>query len=468
MDYFPIFLRLNDKRVLVVGGGETALRKIRLLQKTPCRITVVAPEIHADIESLAKLTEGSLTLVQAGYEANHLSKHYLVIAATNDEQINQQVAAHAEQRGLLVNVVDRTAQCRFIFPSIVDRDPVVIALSSGGTAPVLLRQWRTRLEGLVPQHLGQLAKFCQRFRATVKSTFDSVDKRRRFWEKFLEDPVTEDVYQGRTETAERRLHQLLAEPESNLGKVALVGAGPGDPDLLTFKALRLMQNADVVLYDRLVSGAVMELVRRDADLINVGKKAKHHTMPQEDINALMIRLAQEGKRVVRLKGGDPFVFGRGGEEVMSLIEQGIPVEVVPGITSAAAASSYCGIPLTHRDHAQSVLFTTGHLKSGQLDLAWSQLARSGQTLVIYMGLGNLARICDGLQEHGLSAETPVAVAAAVSRAEQSIRIGTIANIASLLAANPIESPALIVVGDVVGLHEKFRPLVRNTSEKIEN
>jgi uroporphyrin-III C-methyltransferase/precorrin-2 dehydrogenase/sirohydrochlorin ferrochelatase len=356
-----------------------------------------------------------------------------------------------------VNVVDRPDLCTFVFPSIVDRSPVVVAVSSAGASPVLARHLRAKLETIIPASYGKLAELARRFRDQVKAKFATTDDRRRFWEKVLEGSIAEFVYTGRERQAEAALQQALDSEsgEPGRGEVYLVGGGPGDPDLLTFRALRLMQQADVVVYDRLVSKEVLDLVRRDAEKIYVGKERDYHAVPQEGINDMLVRLAKEGKRVLRLKGGDPFIFGRGGEEIETLAAEGIPFQVVPGITAAAGCASYSGIPLTHRDYSQSVVFVTGHLKDGTVNLNWKALAQPNQTVVFYMGLHGVPDICEGLTGHGMPASTPVALVQQGTTQNQRVFIGTLATLPETVQKQEIKPPTLIIVGEVVRLHDKL-------------
>jgi len=380
----------------------------------------------------------------------------LVCSATDDEALNERISHESQARYLPTNVVDSPALCSFITPAIVDRSPLVMAISSGGEAPVLARLVRAKLETLVPATYGRLAQLASRWRERVKAAFPE-EYRRRFWEKVLQGPIAELVFRGEDEKAEQAIAEDLANPGyvDKQGEVYLVGGGPGDPELLTLRALRLMQQADVVLYDRLVSPEVMELVRRDADRIYVGKRRSDHHMPQQNINELLLDLAREGKRVLRLKGGDPFIFGRGGEEIELLASEGIPFQVVPGITAASGCAAYAGIPLTHRDHAQSVRFITGHLKTDHPNLTWPELALPGQTLVFYMSLVGLDEICEILVRNGRSADTPVALVEKGTTQNQRVLIGTLATMGAIVAESDVHGPTLLIVGEVVSLHNKL-------------
>lgn len=455
MRYFPIFLDTKNLQCLVVGAGEVAARKIELLLKTPAAITVVAPDVCRTVLGFAE--QQKITLIQRPFEESDLNDKQLVFVATNDAELNQQVHALASAQKILVNVVDNTPLCGFITPSIVDRSPLVIAMSSGGVAPVLLRYLRQKLESWIPQNTRRLAEFSEKFRDKVKQRLGSVTQRRYFWEDVLDGPIAEQILQGNDQTAEQMFLDKLATPDDqdHEGEVYLVGAGPGDPELLTFRALRLMQKADVVVYDRLVSKEILELVRRDAEKIYVGKAKSKHTLPQEDINNLLANEALKGNRVVRLKGGDPFIFGRGGEEIETLIKHNIRFQVVPGITAASGAASYAGIPLTHRDHAQSVVFATGHLRDNSIDLDWPALVQKGQTLVFYMGLTGLPIICQKLVEHGMSEDTPIAMVESATMDHQQVVTGTLKDIQPKAEAAQIKPPALIIVGSVVELRNKL-------------
>jgi len=454
MDYLPLFHKLDGRPVLVIGGGDIALRKSVLLAEAGARITLVAPEIEPEVRAFVEAKGGSCRVQR--YAADLLAGHCLVIAATDDDQVNETVSHDAQALGLPVNAVDAPKLCTVIFPAIVDRSPLVIAISSGGDAPVLARLVRAKLESWIPATYGQLAQLAQRFRARVKARFADLQARRIFWEEVFQGEVAEKVFSGQPQAAERLLEAKLAsEAEAFRGEVYLVGAGPGDPDLLTFRALRLMQQADVVLYDRLVAPIILDMCRRDADRIYVGKRRAEHAVPQEDLNRLLVKLAQEGKRVLRLKGGDPFIFGRGGEEIEELAAEGIPFQVVPGITAASGCAAYAGIPLTHRDHAQSVRFVTGHLKDGSADLPWRDLVAPGQTLVFYMGLVGLPTICEQLVAHGKNPATPAALVQQGTTSNQRVFTGTLQDLPQLVAEHEVHAPTLVIVGEVVALREKL-------------
>ncbi len=451
MDYLPVFQKIQGRRCLVVGGGEVGTRKAGVLLEAGALVRVVAPEISDALKSAPGVEP-----VLARFEAAHLDGVALVIAATDDREVNKQVSQLAQARNLPVNVVDDPELCSFIMPAIMDRSPLMVAFSSGGASPVLTRMMRGKLETVIPQNYSRLAGFAERFREIVKQRVTNPTKRRIFWENVFEGVVAEKVLTGDEQTAEAMLQQMLADEDNIVrGEVYLVGAGPGDPDLLTFRALRLMQKSDVVVYDALVSKPIVDMTRRDAERIYVGKKRNDHTLPQEEINLLLVRLAKEGKRVLRLKGGDPFIFGRGGEEIETLAAEGIPFQVVPGITAASGVASYAGIPLTHRDHAQSCVFVTGHLKDGTMNLDWEQLARPRQTVVVYMGLHGLDSLCAKLIEHGLPETTPIAIVQQGTTPNQRVITGTLATLPAIAEREKPQAPTLIIVGGVVTLREKL-------------
>ena len=454
MDFLPLFHNLQDRLVLVVGGGEVAVRKSRLLRDAGARLRVVAPEIRDELREMALAGNGEIVL--RDYQTTDLNGVVLIIAATDDEPLNARISVEAQALFIPVNVVDSPKLCSVIFPAIVDRSPLIVAITSGGDAPVLARLIRAKIETWIPATYGQLAGLAKRFRAQVKGLFPDVQRRRVFWEDVFQGQVAESVFAGKLQEGQRLLEEKIAGiAPRTLGEVYLVGAGPGDPDLLTFRALRLMQQADVVLYDRLVAPAIIELCRRDAERIYVGKQGAEHALPQDQINQRLVTLAKEGKRVLRLKGGDPFIFGRGGEEIEELAAHGIPFQVVPGITAATGCAAYAGIPLTHRDYAQSVRFVTGHLKDGSTDLPWADLVAPAQTLVFYMGLVGLPIICAQLIAHGRSAQTPAALVQQGTTANQRVFTGTLGDLPELVAKHEVHAPTLIIVGEVVQLREKL-------------
>ncbi|QCG49698.1 siroheme synthase CysG [Aeromonas schubertii] len=452
MDYFPLFCQLEHKPVLLVGGGEVAERKARLLLDAGACLTLVAPEVEPALAALAE--EGALTWRAEPFAPVHLEGMWLVVAATDRREVNALVYQSANARRLFCNVVDDPKRSSFIMPSIIDRSPLMVAISSGGQAPVLARLLREKLEAMLPQHLGKLAAFAGSLRGRVKARFAGLTERRRFWERLLgADRLGQALARGDEAAASQLADALFAEEGKTHGEVVLVGAGPGDPGLLTLHALRHMQEADLVVYDRLVSDEVMALVRRDARRLFVGKQAGNHCVPQEGINQLLLEEAGKGLKVVRLKGGDPFIFGRGGEELEALVGSGIGFQVVPGITAASGCAAYAGIPLTHRDHAQSVRFVTAHGKGGTQDLEWSLLAREKQTLVFYMGLSSCATIREQLLAHGKEGDTPVALIEHGTRPEQRVIRGTLDQLPALAVG--VESPALIMVGSVVTLADSL-------------
>ncbi|WP_298137698.1 siroheme synthase CysG [Acidiferrobacter sp.] len=454
MDYLPIFLDIRAARVLVVGGGEVAARKVGLLQGAGARVVVVSPELGPALT--AAKAHGTITHIARPFTVADVAGARIVIAATNHASTNKRVYQAATAARVPVNVVDHPALCTFIMPSIIDRSPVLVAVSSGGTSPVLARLLRARLESLVASTYGALAAFMARRRPEVRQKITSAAHRRRFWERVLQGPAAELLLAGQEAAAADAFERELAEPAgSGVGLVSLVGAGPGDPDLLTLRALRLMQEADVVVHDRLVAAPILALCRREAQRIDVGKDAGHHAVPQGEINRLLVELGASGRRVVRLKGGDPFVFGRGGEEIDALVEAGIPFQVVPGITAALGCAAYGHLPLTHRDYAQSCVFVTGHCRKDPLTLNWQALAQPRQTLVFYMGVAALPGISRELMAHGLPGTTPAALIERGTTPTQRVLTGTLATLPGIVAEEAIEPPTLIVIGEVVRLHERW-------------
>ena len=456
MDYMPIMLRLQGHKVLVVGGGQVAVRKVAMLLRAGAIVRLVADTVDPSLAQ--SLCDSPHEVLEKHFQPEDIDSVRLVVAATDDNAVNLQVYNESQQRCVPVNVVDNPALCDFIFPSIVDRSPVIVAVSSGGNSPVLARLLRSRLETYIPSGFGNLADLLGNYRVKVKKVIPSMSQRMRFWESIMSGPVVEQMMSGKKEKAEQLLDSALEQSEhiSTTGEVYLVGAGPGDPDLLTFRALRLMQQADVVLFDRLVSEQILNMTRQDAEKIHVGKQRKQHTMPQQDISKMLVSLANEGKRVLRLKGGDPFIFGRGGEEIEELAAAGIPFQVVPGITAASGCAAYAGIPLTHRDYSQSVRFVTGHLKNDTCDLDWKNLAEEAeQTLVFYMGLVSLPIICQELINHGMASDKPIALIQQGTTPSQKVFVGTLATLPDIIASQEVQAPTLIIIGDVVRLHDKL-------------
>lgn len=455
MNFLPIFLDIRDRRCLLVGGSETAARKAELLLRAGAMVDVAAPALH---DGFARLPHADhLNRVADAFSPQLLEGKDLVIVVEDDADAARRVVDAARARHIPVNVADKPELCSFILPSIIDRSPIMVAVSSGGESPVLARMLRARLETLIPAAYGRLSALASRYKDRVRDVIKPA-QRRAFWEKVFLSPVAEMVFSGRDVEAEKQLEEMIrdgAEHDISRGEVYLVGAGPGNPDLLTFRALRLMQQADVIVHDRLVSQPILDMCRRDAERIYVGKERDDHAVPQEEINLMLVRLAKEGKRTLRLKGGDPFIFGRGGEEIETLVEHGVPFQVVPGITAASGCACYGGIPLTHRDYAQSVSFVTGHLKDGSMNLNWPQLAQPNQTVVFYMGLVGLPIIVEKLIEHGVSPQMPIALVQQGTTHMQKVYAGTLSTILEQVEKDPPEPPTLVIVGEVVKLREKL-------------
>ena len=458
MKYFPLNIELNKKPVLLIGGGEVAERKLDLLVKADACLTVVSPSFTDYLLTFEK--KENITFIHSEYNSSFIDegKYSFIIAATNDEDLNKQIAKDANARNILVNVVDRPEICDFIFPSILERGPITVSVSTGGASPVLARMLRTKLETLIPGGYGKLAKIVSDNRVLVRKKFKNFKSNRIFGEEVLTSKFVDLVLSGQEKNALDYLETMINnfdEKKKSQGEVYLVGAGPGDPDLLTFRALRLMQQADIVLYDRLVHPDIIELVRRDAQKIYVGKERDHHVVRQTEINQLLVKFAKEGNRVLRLKGGDPFIFGRGGEEIERLVDENVSFQVVPGITSASGCSAYSGIPLTHRDYAQSCIFVTGHLKDGELVLNWKKLIQPNQTIVFYMGLVSIKIICEKLIEHGLDEDTLSAVVQQGTTQNQRVFTASVKDMPNLVKKEKPIPPTIFIIGNVVTLRDKL-------------
>ena len=453
MERLPAFLDVKGKRCVVVGGGEVALRKATLLVRAGARLHVVAPDLCVALKTLCEQS-GSL-VCPIEFQTCCLGGATLVIAATDSLEVNTRVSEHAQTLGIPVNVVDQPELCTFIVPAIVDRSPILVAISSGGASPILARSIKGLIDSLLPARVDRLAALLRELRAAIKKKVPDFSQRTRFWEKILEGDIPELVYSGKEQEAREKILKQADKPSPEQGEVYLVGAGPGDPELLTLKALRLMHKADIVLYDRLVSEAILLKLRPDADKVFVGKARSDHAVPQEDLNSMLVRLAKEGKKVLRLKGGDPFIFGRGGEEIEKLAEAGVAFQVVPGITAASGCATYAGIPLTHRDYSQSVRFLTGHIRDGGVPLNWSLLAQEQQTLAFYMGLSGLAIICEELLAHGMEKDMPVAVIQQGTTRDQKVSVGTLESIVEQACEDDIQPPTLIIIGRVVALRDRL-------------
>ena len=453
MQTFPLFMSLQGRRVLVVGGTDHAARKVELLLSAGAQVSLIANTVTGEIAQ--HIADARICWAGRTFDEADLAGVTLVIVATGDEALQARVSQLAQAHCVPVNVVDRPALSSFIMPAIVDRGPITIAISTGGLAPALARKLRAEIERALPAAIGRLARFAEIFRGQVRRTLGEPRARRLFWDRVFDGKVGELALAGDEIAARRELMRLLDSARSDAapaqGMVHLVGAGPGDPDLLTLKAHRLLQRADVVVYDRLVSPEVLAAARRDAERIFVGKRRGHHAVPQEEINAQLVALARAGKSVVRLKGGDPFVFGRGGEEIEALVDAGIAVEVVPGITAALGCAASAGIPLTHRDHAQACVFVTGHTKDTETVLDWPMLARPRQTVVIYMGIEGLPSIARQLVQHGMPATTPVALIENGTTERERRVVGTLATIERQAMRAQLSGPTLCILGEVVGL-----------------
>ena len=450
VDYFPAFLNLRDRACLVVGGGNVALRKVRLLNDAGAVITIVAPTVTTALRDFA--TANGHQIISRVFQPSDVSGRWLVVSATGVAKVERSVYRHATDAGIFCNGVDDISNCSYITPAIVDRGAVVVAISSGGAAPVLARKLRQKIELMLPAGISTLANLARDWRDRVGARLGDILSRRRFWESVFDGPIASDAIAGDLNAAEAKLSQLLDESTTEQGGEAwLVGGGPGDPGLLTIRALQIMQMADVILHDRLVSPEVLAMARRDADLISVGKTPGCLANSQEEINALLVDLVRSGLRVCRLKGGDPFIFGRGGEEAEALQKSGLPYQVVPGITSAAGCAAYAGIPLTHRELSQSVAFVTAHGKNSVDNLDWQALARDRQTLAFYMAVRRFPDLMNNLIEHGRSADTPIAIIEKGTTPEQRVIRGTLGQLTLLAEAHRVAAPSMLIVGEVAAL-----------------
>ena len=464
--YLAAFLDLRGKPGIVVGGGPVAAAKAETLLRSGVRVTVIAPELCARLAELTLM--GAVRHDARRFQPGDLVGAEVVIAATDDPAANEAVSNAARALRVPVNVADNPALSTFIMPAVIDRAPLQIAVSTGGASPVLARRLRALIEAAVPFAFGRLASLAARFRAASRRRFPDPVARRRFWEGVVDGPVAELMLAGREDDAIAALENEFskkAEQSVPSGMVYLVGGGPGNPELLTLRALRVLQQADALLYDNLVSDSIVDLARREAERIFVGKESDRHELSQEEINALMVKLAQEGRRVVRLKGGDPFIFGRGGEEIETLAEHGVAFEIVPGVTAAAGAAAYSGIPLTHRDYAHSCVFVTGHLKDGEPELDWEALATPRQTIAIYMGVKGLPLICERLIAHGLAKDLPAAIVQRATLERQRVLIGTLATLPEIAARENVKPPAIVIVGEVVRLRDKLAWFTPGAVEK---
>lgn len=452
MDYFPAFLKLEARDCLIVGAGEVAARKARLLLDAGAKLTVVAPEHGAAISQM--VAQGTVKLIAREFRPTDVEGHWLVICATGDAKVQRAVKQAADDAKIFCNGVDDIENSSYITPAIVDRSPVVVAISSGGAAPVLARRIRAQLETLLPASIGSLATIARAWRGTVSEKIADAFGRRRFWERVFDGRVASAVSANGVDAGHRAIAELLeraGETRDKEGEAWLVGAGPGDPELLTLRALQAMHSADVIVHDRLVSDGVLALARRDAERIAVGKIPGCKQNSQEEINELLVELVAEGKRVCRLKGGDPFIFGRGGEEAEALSAAGLRYQVVPGITAAAGCAAYAGIPLTHRDASQSVVLLTAHGKNSVDRLDWPSLARDRQTLAVYMAVRRFPDLMNNLIAHGRAADTPVAIIEKGTTAEQRVIRGSLGQLTMLAEAHRVEAPAMLIIGEVVGI-----------------
>jgi len=450
VDYFPAFLDLRGRSCLVVGGGDIALRKVRLLASAGALITIVAPDIG---DALIKFSRSKgHQIITREFRASDIPGHWLVVSATGNPVVERSVYELATDAGIFCNGVDDVASCSYITPAIVDRSPIVVAISSGGAAPVLARKLREQIELLLPAGLSGLAVLARQWRVRVGRKLGDILSRRRFWESVFDGPAASHAIAGNIAAAEATMTELLGDsPAAQDGEAWLVGAGPGDPGLLTIRALQVMQTADVILHDRLVSDRVLEMARRDADIISVGKTPGCGVNSQDEINALLVKLVSAGKRVCRLKGGDPFIFGRGGEEAEALSGAGLSYQVIPGITAAAGCAAYAGIPLTHRSVSQSVAFVTAHGKDSVDEFDWASLAREKQTLAFYMAVQRFPDLMNNLIGNGRSVDTPIAIIEKGTTPEQRLIRGTLGQLTLLADAHRVTAPAMLIIGEVAAL-----------------
>jgi uroporphyrin-III C-methyltransferase/precorrin-2 dehydrogenase/sirohydrochlorin ferrochelatase len=455
MQHLPLFADLKNRPVLVVGGGVVAERRVGLLLEAGAAVTVIAPELS---DRLAELTaDGRFTYVPRAFAGDSLAPYWLVIAATDDRSVNAAVAAAATAAKRFCNVVDDHELCTFIMPAIVDRSPVTIAIGSSGLSPVLARWVKGVIETLLPARLGALAELAGRWRQRVRAELPDATERRHFWERIVTGVVAEHAFAGRDAAAEDALRKELASFRSDdvarRGEAYLVGAGPGSPDLITIRGRQLLATADVVLYDRLASAELLQYARRDAEIVCVGKTPRRPSITQKQLNRLLVSLVQSGKRVCRLKGGDPFIFGRGGEELEALAEAGLRFQVVPGISAAEGCAAYAGIPLTLRGVSQAVLLTTGHTRDdGTPALGEFQ---PGQTLALYMGVAQYAEISEALIANGHARDTPVAIVESGTTDRQRVVRTVLGSLAAAQAALDVRPPALLIVGETTRYAERY-------------
>ena len=452
MNWLPLLHRSSDVKFIIFGGGQVAQRKVQTLIKFTQAVTVVSPELDSRLQALAD--KNLIQHIKSLAKQEHVLAGSRIVAATDNGDANQQIATWAKALSCPVSIADDPEHSDFIFPAIIDRSPVMIAISSASESPALTRYLRNQLDAALSSRIPQLAHFTSKLRRSIRNRVDDSNKRQQLWRKLMSSAMPNLVLAGKEDQAQVVCDDVIAGNKHH-GEVFLVGAGPGDPELLTLKAVRLIQQADVVFYDRLVSPAILEYCNNKAEMHYVGKAKSNHAVPQDAINQLLADHAKLGKTVLRLKGGDPFIFGRGGEEIELLAEQQVPFQVVPGITAASGCSSYAGIPLTHRDYAQSVRFVTGHLKDGSANLPWHELIHPQQTLVIYMGLTGISYISQELMAHGMSGDTPIALIEKGTLPEQKVYTSTLAEISEVIANNSISAPTLTIVGDVVRLQKKL-------------